>query len=186
MTNNPKKYKNIHQKLIDRCKKNDTKAQFDIYKLYYKTMFNTCLRIVNDRPEAEDIMQESFLSAFTKMRTYQGNVSFGAWLKRIVINNAIDFIKKKKIELTDIEKVKYLPEEQENLEILLEENKHTIKTIKNAMEKLSDGYRVIMSLYLFEGYDHDEIGEILEIKSSTSRSQFTRAKQKLKEIIEKT
>ena len=92
------KYDNIHKELIERCKDNDQEAQFEIYKIYYKSMYNTSLRIVNDLMEAEDLMQESFLSAFRKIDTYKGNVSFGAWLKRIVINKSIDYLRRKKIK----------------------------------------------------------------------------------------
>jgi len=79
-------YQNIYQDVIDRCRKGDTKAQFELYQLYYKPMYNICLRMVGNPVEAEDVMQEAFLKAFTKIDTYEGKVSFGAWLKRIVIN----------------------------------------------------------------------------------------------------
>jgi RNA polymerase sigma factor (sigma-70 family) len=96
-------YRDIHQELIESCRKKDIKAQFQIYRLYYKNMYNISLRIVNDSGEAEDIMQESFLSAFDRIDTFSGEVSFGAWLKRIVINRSLDFLKKKKFEFTVIE-----------------------------------------------------------------------------------
>ena len=86
---------NLHQDLIDGCKRGDQKAQFQIYKLYYKAMYNTSLRIVNNTVEAEDIMQEAFLSAFEKIGTYSGTVSFGAWLKKIVQNRSLDVLSKK-------------------------------------------------------------------------------------------
>src|SRR6056297_1042691 len=105
-------YQNIHQDIIDRCKKGEQKAQFQLYKLYYKAMFNTSFRIVNDRMEAEDIMQEAFLKAFDKINTYSGRVSFGAWLKRIVINHSLDELKKKKIELDSLEDSDYDPKEE--------------------------------------------------------------------------
>ena len=87
---------NIHQGLIDACRTGDRKAQYEIYKLYYKAMYNTCLRIVNDTAEAEDIMQESFLDAFQRIDTYTGTGTFGSWLKRIVVNRSLDFIRKQK------------------------------------------------------------------------------------------
>ena len=151
-----RKYKNIHELLIERCRKMDSKAQFEIYKLYYKAMYNTCFRILNNSMEAEDIMQEAFLAAFEKIETYNGKVSFGAWLKRIVINKSLDSIKKKKLELEPID---------ENLKELVdvdpmideESMKNKIEIIKKALNKLADGYRIVLTLYLFEGYDHDEI-----------------------------
>jgi RNA polymerase sigma-70 factor (ECF subfamily) len=172
-------YRNIHQNLIDGCKSGDQKAQFQIYKLYYKAMYNTSLRIVGDTMEAEDIMQESFLSAFEKINTYSGTVSFGAWLKRIVINRSLDAVNRQKAIFEDIEKhheLKSVPEDNngdfEDLDL-------KVDAVKSAINRLPDGYRIILSLYLLEGYDHDEIGEILSISSSTSRSQLSRAKQKL-------
>jgi len=174
-------YKNIHQDIIDRCKKGEQTAQFQLYKLYYKAMYNTCYRIVSDEMEAEDIMQEAFLKAFDKLDTYSGRVSFGAWLKRIVINHSIDQIKKKKLDFKNVEEYPHeIKEEKEEQEDDITEQ---IEEIRNALNQLADGYRIVLSLYLLEGYDHDEIGEILNISASTSRSQYTRAKNKLKEQL---
>ncbi len=179
MANPEAAFRNVHQALVDGCKTGDQKAQFQIYKLYYKAMYNTSLRIINDTMEAEDIMQESFLSAFEKIDTYSGTVSFGAWLKKIVINRSLDAVSRRKAIFEDIEAHTGIRDEgsddvsrQEELDIKVEE-------IKEAINKLPDGYRIILSLYLLEGYDHDEIAEILGISSSTSRSQLSRAKQKL-------
>jgi RNA polymerase sigma factor (sigma-70 family) len=177
-------YINIHQDIIDRCKLGEPKAQFQLYKLYYKAMFNTCLRIVNNSLEAEDIMQESFLKAFEKIESYRGEVSFGAWLKRIVVNHSLDELRRKKLDLQSIEETGINPiiennnskEEEEDIRAKAEE-------IRDQINKLPDGYRIVLSLYLIEGYDHDEISEILKITSSTSRSQCARAKQKLLEIL---
>ncbi len=171
-------FRNIHQNLIDGCKTGDQKAQFQIYKLYYKAMYNTSLRIVSDTMEAEDIMQEAFLSAFEKINTYSGTVSFGAWLKKIVINRSLDALNRQKAIFEDIDthhELKYVPEEKDNDR----DDNLKIEGVREAIKGLPDGYRIILSLYLLEGYDHDEISEILNISSSTSRSQLSRAKQKL-------
>jgi len=179
MVNVEAAFLNIHQDLINGCIAGDQKAQFQIYKLYYKAMYNTSLRIVNDTMEAEDIMQEAFLSAFEKINTYSGTVSFGAWLKRIVVNRSLDVQNKKKVIMEDIDKYSDIrdesPEEMESSQYF----EDRLGMVKKAIENLPDGYRVILSLYLIEGYDHDEIAEILGISSSTSRSQLSRAKQKL-------
>lgn len=173
-------YPNIHQELIDRCKDGDREAQFRIYGLYYKAMYNTSLRIVRDPMEAEDIMQESFLSAFEKIDTYGGTVSFGAWLKRIVVNRSLDSIKKKRMYFETLD-------EKLNGRILEDLSEDEIvenaEKIREAIMKLPDGFRIVLSLYLLEGYDHEEIGKILNISSSTSRSQYARARQKLAEIL---
>ncbi|OFX23793.1 MAG: hypothetical protein A2041_12520 [Bacteroidetes bacterium GWA2_31_9b] len=182
MNKNESIYINIHQDIIDRCKSGEPKAQFQLYKLYYKAMFNTCFRIVNNSLEAEDIMQESFLKAFEKIHTYKSEVSFGAWLKRIVINHSLDELRKRKIELQSIDETNINPVEETN-----ESNESEIQAqaeeIRDQINKLPDGYRIVLSLYLIEGYDHEEISEILHITSSTSRSQCARAKQKLIEKL---
>ncbi len=172
-------FRNIHQDLIDGCKNGDQKAQFQLYKLYYKAMFNTSLRIVSDTMEAEDIMQEAFLSAFEKIETYSGTVSFGAWLKKIVINRSLDAVNRKKAIFEDIDTHYELQEKADDTAEGINNLQEKMNEVKSAIKQLPDGYRIILSLYLLEGYDHDEIGEILNISSSTSRSQLSRAKQKL-------
>jgi len=179
MSNVEAAFKNLHQDLLDGCLNGDQKAQFQIYKLYYKAMYNTSLRIVSDTMEAEDVMQESFLAAFEKIETYSGTVSFGAWLKRIVINRSLDTLNKKKAVFEDIESHAGIRDDSPEESLRNEELDIRVEEVKEAIERLPDGYRVILSLYLLEGYDHDEIAEILKISSSTSRSQLSRAKQKL-------
>lgn len=175
--------KDLHSDLVEQCRHGDQKAQFQVYKLYYKAMYNTSLRIVNDTMEAEDIMQEAFLSAFEKLHTFSGKVTFGAWLKRIVINRSLDYLNRKKAIFEDIEDQYKLSEETaeptngEDLE-------YQVDQVREAIKRLPHGYRVILSLYLLEGYDHEEISEILDISSSTSRSQFSRARQKLARELE--
>jgi RNA polymerase sigma-70 factor (ECF subfamily) len=179
MTNVEAAFKNLHQDLLDSCKEGDQKAQFQIYKLYYKAMYNTSLRIVSDTMEAEDVMQESFLAAFEKIDTYSGTVSFGAWLKKIVINRSLDALNKRKAVFEDIELHAGIRDETPEESFRNEEIDVKVEAVKEAIEKLPDGYRVILSLYLLEGYDHDEIADIMNINSSTSRSQLSRAKQRL-------
>ena len=179
MANVEAAFRNLHQDLIDGCKTGDQKAQFQIYKLYYKAMYNTSLRIVNDTMEAEDIMQESFLSAFEKIDSYSGTVSFGAWLKKIVINRSLDYLSRKKAIFEDIETHIEIKDTSSDELAQKEELDIKVEEVKQAIENLPDGYRIILSLYLLEGYDHDEIADILSITSSTSRSQLSRAKQKL-------
>jgi len=179
MSNVEAAFKNLHQDLLDGCKTGDQKAQFQIYKLYYKAMYNTSLRIVNDTMEAEDIMQESFLSAFEKIDTYSGTASFGAWLKKIVVNRSLDSLNRKKAVFEDIDSHTGIRDDSGDDSARYEELDSRVEEVKEAIERLPDGYRIILSLYLLEGYDHDEIAEILSINSSTSRSQLSRAKQKL-------
>ncbi len=174
-------YENIHQEIIDQCKEGSQKAQFQLYKLYYRPMFSICMRLINNAAEAEDVMQEAFLNAFTKIDTYKGEVSFGAWLKRIVINRSLDYLKKRKVRFEEInEKTNQIPDYQ------MEIKEVNMKVIKDAIQKLPDGYRVVLSLFLIEGYDHEEISQILGISNSNSRTQYLRAKNKLKELLKDT
>jgi RNA polymerase sigma-70 factor (ECF subfamily) len=175
-------YKNIHQNLIELCGKNNPKAQYQIYKLYYKAMYNSSLRIVKDPAEAEDIMQEAFLSAFKNIKKYKGEVSFGAWLKRIVVNRSLDYLKKKKLDLFPLDNEIYKLSEKEE-EVNFDFSKEKVKILRKAIDRLPKGYGIILNLYLIEGYDHEEIGQILKISSSTSRSQYLRAKKKLIQML---
>ncbi len=140
-------------------------------------MYSVSLRIVNDEGEAEDIMQESFLKAFKKIDTYKGEVSIGAWLKKIVVNRSLDHLKKKRVQFEEVNPRLQLPDDNE------EYREVNVEHIKRAIMSLPDGYRVILSLHLIEGYDHDEISQILGISNSASRTQYSRAKTKLKELL---
>jgi RNA polymerase sigma factor (sigma-70 family) len=173
-------YTEANTPLVERCKKGDNAAFKEIYSLYVKAMLNVSMRIVNNKDEAEDVLQESFLAAFRNIQKYDAKGSFGNWLKRIVINNSIDFIKKKKVHFVPIENMDYAEEE------LMEEAEMTyeVETIKNAIAQLPDGFRIILSLYLFEDYSHRMIAEKLNISEGTSRSQYARARKKLVKIIQ--
>jgi len=180
VTDQKTQFLNLHQDLIDGCKRNDQKSQFQIYRLYYKAMYNTSLRIVNDTMEAEDIMQESFMAAFEKINSYSGTVSFGSWLKKIVKNRSIDFMNKKSmLSYGDIEPYHTIEDKHNETDNSENEPDPRMSKIMNIINKLPDKYRNIISLYLFEGYDHEEIGEILSIPSSTSRSNFSRARSRI-------
>ena len=174
-------YINIHQEIIEACKAGDRNSQFQIYKLYYKAMYNTSLRIVNDTMEAEDIMQEAFLQAFQRIHSYTGVGSFGSWLKRIVINKSLDVIRKRKnlVSMED-EKLDFpdIAEETREEEILLQ-----VADVKQAISELPEEYRVIISLFLLEQYTHEEISEMLQISNNLSRTRLVRAKQKVLKIL---
>ncbi|MFP4059822.1 MAG: RNA polymerase sigma factor [Bacteroidales bacterium] len=175
-------YQEIHKEIIEASKTGDRKSQFMLYKLYANAMFNITMRMMNFKnDEAEDMLQESFIEAFRKLDSYRYESSFGAWLKRIVINKCINQMKKKRVDLVLQDEIPGIYEEpvtfdDENLQL-------DVQKIHAAMEQLPEGYRVILSLYLFEGYDHVEISEIMNISVSTSKSQYMRAKSKLKDIL---
>jgi RNA polymerase sigma factor (sigma-70 family) len=170
-------YQNLHQDLIDDCRKGDQKAQFKIYKLYYKAMYNVSLSIVNNSMEAEDIMQESFLAAFEAIGTYSGTVSFGAWLKSIVRNRSINSLRRNsKMTFENIEDVSEAETVLADVQDHLEEPDLTMVRVLEIIRHLPEKARNIFSLYFLEGYDYEEICEILSISSSTSRSQLSRAR----------
>jgi len=175
------RYENIHKDLIDACRRGDRNAQFKLYKLYYKAMFNTSLRIVNDTAEAEDIMQESFLEAFQRLDSYAEQGSFGNWLKRIVVNNSLDALRKTRDTVSIEEAGVDLPEEQDDHSEA--DIRFRVEEVMKAIRQLSEEYRVIVSLFLLEGYDHEEISGILNISNQLSRTRYSRARQKLLSIL---
>lgn len=174
-------YPNVHQVLVNRCRRGDSSAQFEIYRLYHRAMYNTSIRIVGDATEAEDIMQDAFFKAFDKINTYRNEVSFGAWLKRIVVNMALDFVKKRKLPQVSIDEAYVLSDEANEEDYNY--SPESVEQLMNAIKELPEGYRLVVTLFYIEGYSHDEIADMLGITSSTSRSQLVRAKKRLGELL---
>jgi RNA polymerase sigma factor (sigma-70 family) len=170
-----------HYNLVVDCKRGSKKACFELYKLYSKAMLNVAFRIVGNAGEAEDILQEAFLDAFTKIKDFRQETTFGLWLKQIVVSRSINLLRKRKLELVELgDEVDNITDEEADDD---EDVEYKVALIKEAMKELPEGYRVVISLYLLEGYDHEEIGQILDITENTSRTQFLRAKRKLSEIL---
>lgn len=167
----------IHAPLIEECRKGNSKAQYRLYNQYSKAMFNLAFRILNNREDAEDILQETFVDCFRNLSSFRFESTFGAWLKKILINKCLNQIKRKKIDLMLCEELPINVFEEEKEEVY-----DTTKIFKG-IEKLPDGYRIILTLYLLEGYDHTEISQILGITESTSKSQYSRAKDKLRGLL---
>jgi len=173
-------YHEIHKEIIELSKAGNSKAQYQLYQLYARAMYNICCRMMNDREEAEDMLQESFTEAFLKLDSFRFESAFGAWIKRITINKCINALKKRKADLVPVENI---PEEVAEDDIPDDVPGLSVEKIHQAMEKLPEGYRVIFSLYLLEGYDHAEISQIMGISEATSKSQYSRARQRIKEIL---
>lgn len=171
---------NIHEALIDECRRGSRKAQFRLYELYSKAMYNAAYRILNNREEAEDMLQEAFTECFRNIGSFRSDSTFGAWLKRIVVNKCINRLRKRETELVYVDD--YRPVERAEEEPPAASWPDT-SVIARAVEQLPDGYRVVFSLYLLEGYDHSEISQIMNISESTSKTQYLRAKEKLKKIL---
>lgn len=172
----------FYDDLVEKCKKGDSRSYETLYQQYAKAMYNTSLRIVNNSSDAEDVLQEAFMDAFRYLNDFNYKSTFGAWLKRIVINKSINTLRKHKADLVDIDKASV--QEMPNDEVLDEEQiQFKVAEVKKAITMLPNGYRTVLTLYLFEGYDHEEIADIMRISQSTVRTQYHRAKQKLLHII---
>ena len=171
---------NIDQ-LLQLCKQGKQSAQLEVYNRYYKAMYNTAIRIVKDSFEAEDVMQESFLNAFTKLDTFKGEVTFGAWLKRIVINNSIyHYRKQQKNNQVPMDDVVYKVEDSNDVVLDHEFTSLMAQKVLETMKMLKDNYRVSLTLHLIEGYDYEEISEIMGISYANCRTMVSRAKESLR------
>ncbi|WP_461597942.1 RNA polymerase sigma factor [Winogradskyella sp.] len=171
--------------IVEKCKQNDRQAQMQLYKQYCDGMLIVALRFVKDTMEAEDIVQEAFIKAFSRLDQYRAEVSFGAWLKRIVVNRCIDVLKSKKQRLIELEEHHLKVVEANDSDDWLVDDDITIEDVKNAIETLPEKYKYVVMLYLIEGYDHSEISEILNITEVASRTQLSRGKQKLQTLLKK-
>jgi RNA polymerase sigma factor (sigma-70 family) len=184
--NNPNRKPEVDQSdigrdIIERSKKGNRQAQYQLYKMYARAMFNICYRLMNDRSDAEDMLQESFSEAFRRLDTFRYESTFGAWLKMIVINRCINQIKRKKTQLEFFDDMSPFEDEEDLTDS--QESGLSPDKIKKALEVLPKGSKMIFSLYLLEGYDHQEISQILNISESNSKTQYMRAKQRIKEIL---
>ncbi len=166
----------IHEEIINRCRSGEKPAQIEIYKQYYKPVYNTCLRILNDKATAEDLMQDSFIDAFNKIHSYDGKGSFGAWIRRIAVNNSIDHIKRSRPMVSITDEAANIPD---NEDTYFEDVDYKVEEIKKALGLMEEGDRIILSLYLLEGFDHEEISQILEISLANARTRYSRAKKRL-------
>lgn len=177
-------HENIEE-LIALCRQKNQRAQFEIYNRYCRAMYNVAFRIVKDEHYAEDVMQEGFLRAFLKIDDYRHEVTFGAWLKRIIVNYSIDFYKKNsRFPQEDFDRVLYKlddndPHGQETDFGYLKVNQ-VLETIQN----LKESYRMVLTLFFIEGYDQEEITEILGISYSNCRTILSRAKENLRKKLQ--
>lgn len=167
--------------LLKDCLEGKQSAQLAVYNRYYKAMYNTALRIVKDTFEAEDVMQESFLNAFSKLSSYRAEVTFGAWLKRIVINNSIQHYRKStKVEHVTLDDVLYRVEDSEEIVPEVISTNLKAQEVMHTMRLLKDNYRIALTLKLIEGYDNQEICQIMDINDANCRTLISRAKESLR------
>lgn len=173
--NNP--YSIEEQELVRRCLRRDDRAQMRLYRKYVQAMYNTVVRMVPNKMDAEDIIQEVFVKVFQKLSEFRGESTLGAWIKRITVNTTLNFIRQRK-------EIKFMENEEWDRSDLLQAEKKidpefSMKQVHHAIKKLPDGCRVVLNLYLLEGYQHQEIASILKITESTSKTQYRRGKQLL-------
>ena len=167
--------------VVEKCKVNDRAAQLQLYRKYCDGMYIVAMRFVKNADDAEDILQESFIKAFEKLHQFKGEVTFGAWLKRIVVNKSIDFLKSKKdkeVSLDDSYMQVVAENDNWNVPATI-----TIEQVRSAINELQDKYKYVVLMFLVEGYDHQEIAEVLDISASACRTRLSRGKGHLKELL---
>ncbi len=169
--------------ILEGCKNGNRRSQMQMYDRYSQAMFNVAMRYLNNSEDAKDAMQEGFLKAFKHIKTYQPAYSFGAWLKRIIINHCIDVIKQRRILFTEIEPEQIAVVDSDSWEF---DSSITKDDIISAIQQLPEKYKIVVNLYLLEGFDHEEISQVLCIPRKTSRTQLKRGKEKLRLLLKET
>lgn len=170
----------FHIELVEKCKANDRQAQLKLYRQYCDGMFGVAMRFLKNADDAEDVLQESFIKAFQRIHQFKGEVTFGAWLKRIVVNGSIDFLKSKHQRTEELdENYMHVAEEDD----WSAEESISLEQVKAAIEELPGKYRYVVQLFLVEGYDHSEISQVLGISDTASRTRLLRGKAQLKEKL---
>ncbi|GAA4308746.1 sigma-70 family RNA polymerase sigma factor [Compostibacter hankyongensis] len=171
------------RQLLERYRQgNDPLAARQLYEAYAGAMYNICLRMLNDVQLAEDTLQDAFYQVFKSLHTFRGESTLGAWIKSIVVNRCLNQLKKKKHFFMPVDEMELTEEEP------VDEKAHayTVARVQDAIRKLPDGYRVVLSLYLFEGYSHKAIAAELGISESTAKTQYLRAKAKVRQWVQET
>jgi len=168
------------QELVNGCRQGQRVAQYELYRRYNRAMFGTCLRMCGNREDAEDILQGSFADVYGKLDYFRGDSTIGAWIKRIVINNCLNHLKRRRLHFAEL-KEELAPAQED--QVFEEDGSMDVAKIQAAVKRLPDGYRTVLSLYLFEGFDHAEIGDVLNISEQTSKSQYSRARKRLREEL---
>ena len=168
------------QAILAGCLQNDPSAQRELYNRYSPRMLSVCYRFAQSREDAEDMLQEGFIKVFTQIHTFQNKGSFEGWVRRIIVHTCINFLKKYKkfSENIDLAYAGYIPVKEETVPSIMQ-----AKQVVECIRLLPVGYKTVLNLYAIEGYSHKEISEMLEIEESTSRSQYTRAKAMLENIL---
>ncbi|MBL4905281.1 MAG: sigma-70 family RNA polymerase sigma factor [Flavobacteriaceae bacterium] len=174
----------MHQvRLIEECRSNNKRAQIELYRKYNQAMYNIAMRLLKNSENADDIIQESFLSAFKNIHQFKAQVTFGAWLKKIVIHKCLNHLKKKELDVVRLDENSIFHLEKEDNDHWEFDNSIVLIDVKKSIDKLPDKYKFVLMLYLIEGYDHEEISEILNVSVVASRIQLMRGKNKLRQLL---
>lgn len=166
--------------IVEECKANNRKAQLKLYKQYCDGMFCVAMRFLKNSDDAEDVIQESFIKAFQKIHQFKGDVTFGAWLKRIVINKSIDFLKSKRQKMIELDEsfMSIATDDDWTVDVGI-----NLDEIKLAIESLPEKYKYVVMMFLMEGFDHNEIAQVLDLTPSNCRTRLLRGKGLLKELL---
>ena len=172
-------YNQTDQTLVEDCLNGDSLAQQELYNKYVQAMYNVAVRMVNNSEDASDIIQEVFVKVFRNLASFQGDSTIGAWIKKITVNTTLNFLRKaKKDNTSSWEEGMDVPMEE-----AIDEKQYSMTQIHHAIKQLPERCRVVLTLYLIEGYQHQEIASILDITVSTSKTQYRRGRQLLQRIL---
>ncbi|HTA83244.1 MAG TPA: RNA polymerase sigma factor [Bacteroidia bacterium] len=169
--------------IIEGCRAGKSKLQKALYERYSGKMYNICLRYAKNSDEAEDILQEGFIKVFDKINQFAGTGSFEGWIRRIMVNSALEVIRKRKIDFSVVD-TKYIQDPHEYTYNTI--STLNVKELLAVIQQLPDGYRTVFNLYVIEGYQHSEIAEILGVSEGTSKSQLARARNLLQSKLNET
>lgn len=167
------------ERLLDGCKQNDRKAQEQLYQLLASKMLGVCLRYASSAYDAEEILQAGFIKVFTHIQQFSGAGSFEGWVRRIMVNTAVEYCRKD----IRMERIDQVSDQEFLYGGSVEVNSLEAKDLLNLVQELAPGYRLIFNMYAIEGYSHKEIAEVLQISESSSKSQLSRARVRLQERI---
>ena len=168
--------------ILQDCLNNDALAQKELYNRYSPKMLSVCYRFAHNREDAEDMLQEGFIKVFSQIHTFRNQGALEGWIRRIIVHTCINTLKKNKKFAENVELIhaNSIQVREETVPSIMQ-----AKQLIDCIRMLPIGYRTVLNLYAIEGYTHKEIGDMLDVEESTSRSQYTRAKQMLEEILVK-
>ncbi len=168
------------EEIVNGCLKGNTKYQEVLYNLYSKKMYGVCMRYAPNNEAARDLLQDGFIKVFQNLSKFKGEGSFEGWVRRIMVNNALESLRKLSAKATHID----VEDMHEALQVNVDFSKYDMNYLLSKVQELAPGYRTVFNLYVIEGYQHSEIAELLKISENTSKSQLSRARKLLQNSLE--